>query len=103
MGEIDMPYLRVICLGFLAIAATGCESTRWNWLKREPTNDVVAKGGANPTTKGLVDYLNNNASRVRTLKVDDLDVDANFDKQPINLRGRILAEKPRSFRMKVSL
>lgn len=98
-----MPYLRMICLGFLVALTAGCESTRWNWLKREPTNDVVAKGGANPTTKGLVDYLNNNASRVRTLKVDDLDVDANFENQPINLRGRILAEKPRSFRMKVSL
>ena len=98
-----MPYLRMICLGFLAALAAGCESTRWNWLKREPTNDVVAKGGANPTVKGLVDYLNENAKRVATLRVDDLDVDANFENQPINLRGRILAEKPRSFRMKVTL
>jgi hypothetical protein len=55
LGEIDMSYLRLICLGFLAIMATGCESTRWNWLKREPTNDVVAKGGASPTVKGLTD------------------------------------------------
>jgi hypothetical protein len=103
LGEIDMLYLRVICLGFLAIAATGCESTRWNWLKREPTNDVVAKGVASPTVKGLTDYLNENAKRVRTVRVDDLDIDANFENQPINLRGRIYAEKPRDFRMKVTL
>jgi hypothetical protein len=103
LGEIEMSYFRVICLGFLAIAAAGCESTRWNWLKREPANDVTVKGGASPTVKGLTDYLNENAKRLRTVQVNDLDIDANFDNQPINLRGRIFAEKPRNFRMKVTL
>src|SRR5882672_291932 len=97
-----MLYLRMICLGFLAIAATGCESTRWTWLKREPTNDVVAKGGASPSVKGLTDYLNENAKRVRTVHVDDLDVDVSADGQTFNVRGRIYAEKPRNFRMKVT-
>jgi hypothetical protein len=94
-----MQPIRLICLGFLAVAATGCESTRWNWFKPSSTNDVAANA---PTTKGLVDYLNDNAKRVQTLRVEDLDVDASLDNQPINLRGRIYAEKPRNFRMKVT-
>ena len=94
--------IRMICLGFLAVAATGCESTNWNWLKREPVRDVVGKPGASPTVTGLVDYLNDNAARVRTLRVDDLAVDASLDNQPVGLRGRIYAEKPRNFRMKVT-
>ena len=96
-----MQPIRMIFLGCLAVLAAGCESTRWNWLKREPAKDVVAKG-AESSTKGLVDYLNNNAKRVTTLRVDDLDVDASFENQPINLRGRIYAEKQRNFRMKVT-
>jgi hypothetical protein len=95
-------YLRMICLGFLAVAATGCESTRWNWLKPAPNNDLAAKSGISPTARGLVDYLNDNAKRVRTLRVEDIAIDATFDNQPIGLRGRIYAEKPRNFRMKVT-
>ena len=65
-----MPHhIRMICVGFLAVISTGCESTRWNWLKREPANDVAAKPGASPTVTGLVAYLNENANRVRTLRV----------------------------------
>lgn len=95
--------LRLFCLLLLAAAANGCESTRWNWLKRDPANDVAGKPGAPASARGLVDYLNDNARRVRTLQVNDLDVDATMDTQSFNLRGRIYAEKPKNFRMKVTL
>ncbi|MSQ96840.1 MAG: hypothetical protein EXR98_20120 [Gemmataceae bacterium] len=95
--------LHLICFGLIAVTAMGCESTRWNWLKKDPANDVAGKGGAPASAKGLVDYLNENAKRVRTLQVNDLDVDATMDTQSFNLRGRIYAEKPKSFRMKVTL
>lgn len=91
-----------IGLGLLVVLATGCESTRWNWLKPGPTNDVPTKAGASPTVKALVDYLNENASRVRSLRVDDLSVDATMGSQSIALQGRIFAEKPRNFRMKAT-
>ncbi len=91
-----------ICLGIGAVALTGCESTNWNWLKRDTGRDVAAGPGASPTVKGLVDYLNDNARRVNTLRVEDLAVDATLDNQPVGLRGRIFAERPRNFRMKVT-
>jgi hypothetical protein len=95
--------LRLVFFGMLVVAATGCESTRWNWLKKDPANDIAGKPGTPASTKGLVDYLNDNAKRVRTLQVNDLDVDATMDTQSFNLRGRIYAEKPKNFRMKVTL
>ena len=102
-GENDMQsHVRMFCVGFLAVISAGCESTRWNWLKREPANDVAVKPGDSHTVTGLVDYLNDNAKRVRTFRVDDLAVDATVDNQPVGLRGRIFAEKPRNFRMKVT-
>src|ERR1700722_5470074 len=95
--------LRLICLGFFAVAVTGCESTNWNWLKRDPVRDTASKGGgATPTVKSLVDYLNDNASRVQSLRYDEIAVDATLDNQPVGLRARIYAEKPRNFRMKVT-
>src|SRR5262245_51014234 len=97
-----MPFqLRMLCLGFLAVLATGCESTNWNFLKRD-TRDVAGKPGASPTVIGIVDYLNDNAKRVNTLRVDDLSVDAAEGNQTIGLRGRIFAERPQNFRMKVT-
>ena len=95
--------IRIACLGLLLLIGAGCESTRWNWLKREPGNDVAAKPGASPSVQGLVDYLNDNANRVRTLRVDDLSVDATMGTQSVGLQGRIFAEKPRNFRMKVGV
>ena len=86
----------------LVVTTTGCESTRWNWLKKEPTNDVAAKPGANASAASLIAYLNDNASRVKTLRFDDLSIDATMGTQNIGLHGRIYAEKPRSFRMKVT-
>jgi len=80
---------------------TGCESTRWNWLKRDTAD--TTKPGVAPNVKALVDYLNDNAKRVTSLKVEDLDVDATMENQSFNLRGRIYAEKPKNFRMKVTL
>lgn len=94
--------LRLICVALVALAAAGCESTRWNWLKRD-TGDTAKKGSAAPNVKALVEYLNDNARRVNSVKVDDLDVDATMENQSFNLRGRIYAEKPKNFRMKVTL
>jgi hypothetical protein len=100
--------IRMICLGLLILAATGCESTRWNFLKREPGNDVAAKPGAAPTVANLVAYLNENAKRVNSVRFDDLSVDVTTNVGTINaqtfgLGGVLFAEKPRNFRLKASV
>lgn len=94
-------YLRLIGLGLLAVTATGCESTRWNWLKRDGGTDA-GKPTAPPAVKGLVEYLNENARRINSLRIDDVAIDVAFENQPFGARGRIYAEKPRNFRMKVT-
>ena len=95
---------RIICLGlFIVLSAAGCESTRWNWLKRDSGQDVAAKPGASPTVVGLVAYLNENASRVQSVRFEDMSVDATLGSQSFGLRGRLLAEKPRNFRMKATV
>lgn len=93
--------LHMISLTFLLLAGTGCESTRWNWLKKDPQNDVAAKPGAAAGPVSLIAYLNDNAKRVKTLRMDDVSIDARMGDQDVGLRGRIYAEGPRSFRMKV--
>src|ERR1019366_540532 len=92
----------MLCLGLLLVGATGCESTRWNWLKRDPAGDVAAKPGASPTVVNLVAYLNENASHVKSVRFDDMSVDATMGNQSFGLRGRIYAEKPLNFRMKAT-
>ena len=100
--------IRLICLGLLILATTGCESTRWNFLKRDPANDVPAKPGAAPTVVNLVAYLNENAKRVNSVRFDDLSVDVTVNAGTINsqtfgLGGTLFAEKPRNFRLKASV
>lgn len=94
--------LQVLAVAMILLA-TGCESTRWNWLKKDPQNDLAAKPGATVGAASLVAYLNDNANRVKTLRVDDVSVDATLGNQTLALHGRVFAERPRSFRMKVSL
>jgi hypothetical protein len=98
----------MISVTLLFLVATGCESTRWNWLKKDPQNDLTAKPGVGAGPASLIAYLNDNANRVKTLRVDDLSIDAAMGNQDIALRGRIYAEKPKNadkicnFRMKVT-
>ena len=92
--------LRMIALGLIAMTLAGCESTRWNWFK--PNSDVATKPGAPSSAAGLVNYLNTNAGRIRTMRVEDMSIDVTMGNQPIGLRGRVYAERERNFRMKVN-
>lgn len=93
---------RTLSLGLLIALTSGCASTNWNWFKPTGGGDSAAKGAASPTVQGLVDYLNENASRVRSIRVDDMSVDATLGSQSIALNGRLMVEKPRNFRMKAT-
>jgi hypothetical protein len=85
----------------LILALTGCNSTRWNWLHPEQNNKppVAAGSPANVTVASLVDYLNENAGRVRSLDVERLDITCSVGIQSFGLTGRLQTEKPRNFRM----
>ncbi len=93
-----VPAIFGLCLVIVAIA--GCNSTRWNHL-RTPENSTAAKpaDGKIQSVSSLIDYLNDNASRLKTIQATSLDVTAAEDKQRINLRGKMVAEKPHGFRM----
>jgi hypothetical protein len=99
--------LRILSLGILLAVGAGCESTRWNWLKpptpaQEPPVRAAAGGGNGPDSTALVRYLNDNAGRVRSLKIDDMSIDISIENQSFGVMGRILAESPRNFRMKAT-
>lgn len=88
----------LFCLGLLA-ASLGCESTRWAWLKSDskPRNPAAESGA--PSVASLVDYLNDNARRVETLSVRDLDLTCTQGVQSFGLVGQMAVQKPRNFRM----
>src|SRR6185369_6430485 len=94
--------MRLPALLLLLASTTGCASTNWNWFKPSGNGDTPSKPGANPTVNGLIAYLNENASRVQSLRVTDMSIDAKMGSQSVGLQGMLLAEKPRNFRMKAT-
>lgn len=68
-----------------------------------PPPQVAQTPAATPTIPQLVDYLNLNSRRIQTLDCDDLDLDAKQGHQPVSLRGWMVCQKPRSFRMGAKL
>jgi len=95
------PDLRLLCLGLLLVVTTGCESTRWNWLK-PAEKDAPSKATAPANVVGLVKYLNDNANLVKSVRTAEVSIDASMGNQSFGLQGALFAEKPRNFRMKVT-
>jgi hypothetical protein len=93
--------MAVLGIGLFVAAVAGCNSTRLGFLKPPENNNPVKPGTdvRTPSVASLVDYLNENASRIKTLQAPSLDVTASQDGQRINLRGKMVAERPRGFRM----
>lgn len=89
-------------VGLLALSIVGCNSLRWP-LVRPHDNNVAVKPGAGdgkvPDVASLVAYMNDNAGRVKTLQATSLEVTCSAGTQRINLHGKMVAEKPRGFRM----
>jgi hypothetical protein len=87
--------LTVGAMLFLALLP-GCGTTRFGWLKQPertpPPADI-------PTTAKLVDYLNENARRVQTLRCEDVALTCSMGLQSIGLTAQMVAEKPKNFRM----
>lgn len=52
-----------------------------------------------PSKEAVLAYLNDNASRVQSLRCKELDLDARQGVQSVGLRGQVVCQKPRSFRL----
>jgi hypothetical protein len=96
----------VIGFGAVLTLTAGCSSVRWNLQRPEGPSPSLGKPADNKhadsrvqSIESIVAYLNNNSSRVRTLQAGSLDVTATQNGQPINLRGKLVAEGPKGFRM----
>ncbi len=94
------PALGLALLAALVGLAAGCNSMRFNFARpgEHPESGKPAPPGT-PSVAGVVAYLNDNARRVETLQVTSLEVTAAQGAERINLRGKMVAHKPRGFRM----
>jgi hypothetical protein len=76
---------------------TGC-SSNVNFLRG--SSDKGVPPDRPPTAQDLVTYLNQSSQRIRSLRCDDIDIEATQGHQPIaGIRGKMACEQPRDFRM----
>lgn len=93
-----MASFRLLFVGALIILFAGCNTFRWGWLKKEP--ESIKPGGPPPSVAAIIDYMNNNAARVQSLRVDDLRGSAGQGVQSLfSFSGVMMADKPKNFRM----
>ena len=95
-------FATVLGLGSLVVLA-GCSSTRWGFIKNNDTPSPTGGPNAVPSVAQLVDYLNDNAGRIQSMRVDDLDLTCSQGIRTFDLRGTMIVEKPRNFRMGAKL
>jgi hypothetical protein len=89
----------VSAFGLLLGAVAGCSSMRWN-LARPPDSPARPTDGKVQAVDSLVEYLNNNAGRVKSLQVSSLEVTCGQGPvNKVNLRGKMVAQTPKSLRM----
>jgi len=86
-------------LGLAAmLLLAGCN----NWPHLRGTNNGAPAPRAftdTPTRETLVDYLNRNARLIQSVDVNELDLDARQGQQSVGLRGWMVCQKPKNFRM----
>jgi len=89
-------------LGIL-ISLAGCSSTRWGFVKNNDRPTAPAGSNEAPSVASLVDYMNNNAGRVQSMRVEDLNLTCTqgngITAQAVDVRGIMMAEKPLNFRL----
>ena len=90
-------------LGLLLTTLTGCNGTRWGFLNiKDTTKPIPTPNGPTPTVASLVDYLNENSRRLQSVRVEEVDITASQGWQSVGARAKLVADKPRSFRMSAS-
>jgi hypothetical protein len=89
-------------VGLLAAALAGCNSTRFNFIKPQENPGTKPADGNVPSVTGVVNYLNENSGRVKTLRADNLSVTCAQGIMKFNVDGPMMVEKPRGFRMSLN-
>src|SRR5262245_11385243 len=72
-GDLMRPSAFFLGVGLLLVLS-GCESTRWGWLKNDNKSRAPTSEAGLPTVAALIDYMNDNAARVQNIKVQDVDL-----------------------------
>jgi hypothetical protein len=85
-----MKQLLAMSVGSLLLIA-GC--TRWNMLKGPDNSKNEPVGQAPPIAK-LVEYLDDNSSRMNAIRCTDLDMTCSVGSQRFGVRGKMIAQKP---------
>ena len=92
----------LMCLAIL-VSFAGCENGGRRFIfgpSPAPTPTPSATGM--PTAESLVNYMNDNARRIQSLRCTDVDVEASQKIQSFNVRAKMMSMKPRSFLMTAS-
>lgn len=80
----------------LVVCFAGCASTNWSWVKKDSPS---GKTGELMPASAYVSYLNENAGRMQSVRVEELLTDVTVGFQSFSLRGQMVAQKQRNFRM----
>lgn len=91
-----MRHVPVLTALTVVLALAGCSSLRMGSVVR-PENSKPP--GDLPSVSALVNYLNDNAGRIQSVRVAELDLTCTQNLQSFGLRGKMMAQKPRNFRM----
>jgi hypothetical protein len=87
----------VLGLGGVLVAA-GCNQMQP--MRPGPAAQQNTRVSTNaPSAADLVEYMNRNARLVQRIECGDLDMDASQGRQQVGLRGKLVCQKPRDFRM----
>jgi hypothetical protein len=78
---------------------TGCNTTKWNMFRGGQAKDNARTSTDLPTREALVNYLNNNAERVESIKCTELDLQCRQGIRSVGLQGYMVCQKPRNFRL----
>lgn len=87
-----------LALGLIGLVLlAGCNSVG---LTRGGNQPQAARAPAEaPSKEAVLAYLNDNASRVQSVRCKELDITAKQGLQSVGLRGQVVCQKPRNFRM----
>jgi hypothetical protein len=89
----------VLTVGAL-IPLAGCNTTKWNMFRgKENPPPQQARPFENPTAAALVNYLNDNSDRIKSVRVASLDLQCSQGIRSVGLSGQMVCQKPRNFRM----
>jgi hypothetical protein len=82
-----------LMLGLALVLLAGCSS--WSGHREPPP----PWGNVRPGAEQIVAYLDGNARRIQSLRVEDLDVTVQYGNQRFGASGMLAYQKPRNFRL----